>query len=462
MRSLASRLTPFGRAFLVAWLGLLALTGLVVLRGDKTELRPMETLPAAGETSVSTRALITLRYRGRLDPGGVEDRFSLSPPAEGTLEVDGSLIRFAPNAPLQPQTRYEARLAAGLREQGGRTSREEFVLPFHTRPPRLLVSRPEGEVASAIGVRNLWAVDLDGSNRRRITEELLGVLFVSVAPDGERLVYSSPVPGQPDASALWSVRLDGSDRRQLAGDNRSAIVSHAWSPRGDLIIYERRPLLPGVGPGGRIGPPRLMGVNPDGTQIGPVYGRNEETGFLPSFSPDGTRFSFYESSQRALAISNFTDEVRIIPAFGLDPGSWDPSGSRLVYSDTPSERDSSRTVLRVVEAAGGDPQEVSPPGFNAYSPTWSPDGRAIAFIGRDPAGASGCWLLDVASGRARAVLTDAAWTYARPLFSPDGLYLAVSRLGGGAQAAWQLWVGPADGSSLQLSPYGGLAEAWAP
>ena len=51
-----------------ASLGMALLTGLVIVRGDQTELRPLETSPAAGDTSVSTRPLITLRYRGRLDP----------------------------------------------------------------------------------------------------------------------------------------------------------------------------------------------------------------------------------------------------------------------------------------------------------------------------------------------------------------------------------------------------------
>jgi Tol biopolymer transport system component len=457
-------LSPFARAFLLTSLILAALTGLVILRGDQTDLRPLETSPANGQTAVSTRPLITLRYRGRLDPSSVEGHFSLSPPADGTLEVDGGLMRFAPRLPLRAETRYEARLAAGVRDQNGRVSRRDLLFSFETRPPRLLVSRPEpgGGAPTATGVRNLWTVAPDGSDARRVTDEPLGVLFVSVAPDGERLAYSSPTPGQPDASALWSVRPDGSDRRQLAGDNRSAIVSHAWSPRGDLIIYERRPLVPAVGVGGRVGPPRLMGVRPDGTQIGPLYGRDEETGFLPSFSPDGTRFSFYESSQRALAISDFTDQVRLIPAFGLDSGSWDPSGSRLVYADTPTEKDISRTVLREVDAAGGEPREVSPPGFNAYSPAWSPDGRAIAFIGRDPGGTTGCWRLDLAGGSARPVLSGPNWTHAAPLFSPDGRFLAVSRLSAGAEATWELWVGPSDGSDLRLSPFSGLAEAWAP
>jgi hypothetical protein len=60
------------------------------------------------------------------------------------------------------------------------------------------------------------------------------------------------------------------------------------------------------------------------------------------------------------------------------------------------------------------------------------------------------------------MLTDASWTYAPPRFSPDGRYLAISRLGSGAQAKWELWVGPADGSGLQLTAFSGLVEGWAP
>src|SRR5205823_4449402 len=93
---LAGTVSPFWRAFLAASLGLAALTVLVIVRGDQTELRPIETSPVADDPAVSTRPLITLRFRGRLDPAGVADRFRLSPAVDGTLEVDNNLIRFSP------------------------------------------------------------------------------------------------------------------------------------------------------------------------------------------------------------------------------------------------------------------------------------------------------------------------------------------------------------------------------
>src|SRR5439155_1064912 len=127
------------RAFLAASLGLATLTTLVIVRGDQPELRPIETSPVADDPAVSTRPLITLRFRGRLDPAGVADHFRLSPPIDGTLEVDNNLIRFSPRAALEPGVRYEARLTAGVREQSGREARQDFVLPFQTRLPRLLI-----------------------------------------------------------------------------------------------------------------------------------------------------------------------------------------------------------------------------------------------------------------------------------------------------------------------------------
>src|SRR5262245_47411413 len=79
--------------------------------------------------------------------------------------------------------------------------------------------------------------------------------------------------------------------------------------------------------------------------------------------------------------------------------------------------------LAVVPIQGGPPRLLAPnaPGF-AYTPTFSPDGRVIAYSRWKPGGFRDIHLYDVASGTDRALTVDRAMDV-DPRFTPDGRYL---------------------------------------
>jgi Tol biopolymer transport system component len=82
--------------------------------------------------------------------------------------------------------------------------------------------------------------------------------------------------------------------------------------------------------------------------------------------------------------------------------------------------------LAILPAEGGVPRVVAAdvPGL-AYSPTWSPDGRLIAYSRWKRGGFRDIHLYDVAAGTDRALSVDRAID-ADPRFSPDGRYLLFS------------------------------------
>lgn len=89
-------------------------------------------------------------------------------------------------------------------------------------------------------------------------------------------------------------------------------------------------------------------------------------------------------------------------------------------------------------------------------PCWSPDGQEIAFVSNrheDPdfhPEATGLYLLHVASGEIRQLPTPPSESIDQPRFSPDGRYLAY--LGREGRGDWwqntHLWVVPTDGSKM--------------
>lgn len=88
----------------------------------------------------------------------------------------------------------------------------------------------------------------------------------------------------------------------------------------------------------------------------------------------------------------------------------------------------------VQRGASGSPQRVTPASFNAleYAPTWSPDGRTIAFVTFDDGNRGHLWTVP-ATGGAPTRLSRNEGDSVDPVWSPDGRSVVVAR-GDGATA----------------------------
>ncbi len=452
--------------------GVLALlTLIVVAAGDQTEPFPVSVQPPDGAADVGAGGSLVLRFGRPVARDSVAAALRIEPPTPGALDVDRSVVRFMPTGGFRPGTRYTVTLATGFRDLSGRALRRDVQTSFTTRPARLLISRPESGASSALAARNLWVLGLDGALPRPLTREPLGILFATVAPDGERVAYSSMEAAEPDASALWVVGVDGSGRQRIAGDADGAILALSWSPRGDLIAYERRSV---VGVRGELGRPRILAVRPDGGGAGLLYGRGDEAGGLPVWSPDGLRLLGVEAAGGRVVVEPSGPVVRI-PGAGTDSGSWSPDGQQIAFPDLIEQADATRSVIRIADRHGGPVANLARPGFSDTAPAWSPDGQRIAVVGQADDGALGIWLLDPTgtSGATLIPLTGEAGSaavslqFAPPVWSSGGTLLAFGRLVAGdpqrgGAPIWELWIARGDGSGARQLPIEGLPEGWIP
>jgi surface antigen Omp85-like protein/WD40 repeat protein len=96
-----------------------------------------------------------------------------------------------------------------------------------------------------------------------------------------------------------------------------------------------------------------------------------------------------------------------------------PDGAQVVCALT----DGSARQLAVVPIQGGAPRVLAPdlPGL-VYTPTFSPDGRLIAYSRMKPGGFRDIHLYDLAAGTDRALTVDRAMDV-DPRFTPDGRWL---------------------------------------
>lgn len=265
--------------------------------------------------------------------------------------------------------------------------------------------RPPGKIAFIRG-GDIWMMDADGQNQRRITSR-----------PSEPLRNDMP-PGWARDDYMWPV----------------------WSPDGAQMAFVRR----------ASGGQELWLVEADGTNErqmtnfgGPAWSRLEVN--RPTWSPDGKTIAFqfnglgsavgYVNASRIMLMDVESGRLRELGQ-GYDPA-WLPDGTALIAGRPSSLEDPSidswltgAGYLAVLDPATGLVQRATAPDLSRVgSPMPSPDGRYVAFqSNRDAPGVwpSGIWILDRASA-ATYLLWRWAWGF-RGAWSPDSTTLAFTQL----------------------------------
>jgi hypothetical protein len=156
----------------------------------------------------------------------------------------------------------------------------------------------------------------------------------------------------------------------------------------------------------------------------------------PSISPDGRHIVFLsERDQYSIDVFLADGQSGVVLRklvtmagsgrfdslqFFESAGAWDPTGTRFALA----ARQDGRPVLSVFSMPeGATAAEHAVAGLDhVYDPTWSPDGRQLAFSALHR-GRSDLFVIDLADGGLRQ-LTDDAFADLQPAWSPDGRTLA--------------------------------------
>ncbi|MHC4448890.1 MAG: dipeptidyl-peptidase 5 [Planctomycetota bacterium] len=229
-----------------------------------------------------------------------------------------------------------------------------------------------------------------------------------LAPDGTRFIVPVTTHDIEKNKAMTRLWLHEPDRRPraLTGEDASA-SSPAWSPDGTRVAFVRTP---------EEGKPQIHVLPLDGGEAEAVTAC-EEGAADPRWCPDSKRIVFllsvriHERDERAFVSEDrvprfwdswLTDGLRwhlalvdttsrtvtdLMPKskvrFGLQTpsGEWDlsPDGKELVYGAMVSAPKAPLQggVFRM--RIGAKPQRIESPGWDAWRPRYSPDGKQIVF-----------------------------------------------------------------------------------
>ena len=117
-------------------------------------------------------------------------------------------------------------------------------------------------------------------------------------------------------------------------------------------------------------------------------------------------------NQRNLSNNDFDDQYP----------SWSPDGKRIAFSSERSDKDWHRQIY-VMDADGGNQRNLSNNDFDEWGPSWSPDGKRIVFASIRGGGNMDIYVMDANGGNQRR-LTNNRHDDSSPSWSPDGKRIA--------------------------------------
>jgi Tol biopolymer transport system component len=359
---------------------------------------------------------------------------------------------------------YEVSANGGAVERRTETSRPGE--PFH-RYPQLLPQRRGLLYTVASGVApsdGVIAVQpLDGAPRKVVIE---GSSHARYLPSGHI--------GFARDGALWAVAFD-LERLETVGAPAIVVEDVMQAERSGAGGLNTGAAQFVVSVGGTLAY-AAGGVYPDvGTALEWVdHAGNAEPLPLPPanyvyprVSPDGTRLAYVIGDPGAAQLWVYDLEHGVPLQLTSDGDNlapvWSPDGTRLAFF---RGGDAEGPGMFWMPADGGTPQRLGVPGGRAQFPSsWSSD-DVLAFVTRGGANdAIGVWTVQIGGASSPEVFFQAGMDAESPTFSPDGKWLAYSTYGAttpAGSAPPDIYVRPfPEGVPVQrISADGGWAPAW--
>lgn len=277
----------------------------------------------------------------------------------------------------------------------------------------------------------------DDARVPRVIETLPKVGYRLVAP--VQPIFSGDADGTAFTSAP-SVSLTVTPSPATRQSERAAVSWRALAAVGVLVALAAGALVAGL-LNRPIPAPVLAAVVPLTTMPGP------ET--MAALSPDGNRVAFVARSddQRSQVWVQGVGEGaarRLSGEGGFESSpTWSPDGTQVAFVRCAKEGCQIRTASIL---GGATRKQWAGPTFAAGGLSWAPDGRSLVFVALEDQRRS-LWLLDLEQGTARRLTTPPPRHLGdtRPSYSPDGRWIAFLRAE--SPAFIDLYVLPAAGGT---------------
>ncbi len=217
----------------------------------------------------------------------------------------------------------------------------------------------------------LFLMDADGRNLKRLTNRKGWDGYAVWSPDGKRIVYDR---GDEGKKSPWFLDLETGESSRL-GDFDGWLSISDWSRDGETLLGFQET-------GGQRD---LVLVNLDGSIKKRLTNTPTRSEHDAHFSPNGTLIAYangpVDGSESSLELFHVkTEEGAILHIskgriYGL---SWSPAGTLLAFTDTPRGGDEESDVFLVASTSRLITRMTSDPALD-HMAVWRPDGRSLLF-----------------------------------------------------------------------------------
>ena len=270
----------------------------------------------------------------------------------------------------------------------------------------------------------IYLMDGDGTNVRRLTNNAYGDCFPSIAPNGKKIVFESNrlrIESEPlNTSDLFLMNTDGTDQQHLVRGS-----SASWSPDSKSVAYHAS-----------------------------ASGKGKPIALFPGAATNDSDIFVMNVMQKGARPKNITNNPSAID----DDADWSPNENQIAFvskdlRDNPTNAVSAE--LYVINANGKDkPLRLTTNNEEERAPAWSPDGKRILFLCRRGGPDFEICIMN-ADGTGQEQLTDNTVPDLTASWSPDGRIIVVHRPV--SPGRYQLWLVNVDKSGeRQLTDTPGL------
>ncbi|MFL5923900.1 MAG: hypothetical protein ACJ75Q_05085 [Gaiellaceae bacterium] len=302
------------------------------------------------------------------------------------------------------------------------------------------------------------------------------------APSPSRIAFALEGSGPSgDLTSLYTVRPDGTHLRRLTAPPTLQALGGdsgpSWGPRGRRIVFERnlpywgsdRMRLMSVSARGRAPTSLTSGPFDAMPSVSPDGGRVAFTRVQRSVVASTAGLYTVDRAGRHL--------VRLL-SDGIDlSAAWSPDGRTIAFSRLASpDAPLGQATLYLADADGSHVRQLGASAARGVSPAWSPDGKRLAFVSFADANDPSCEAASCppsgelyvigADGSGLRRLTRSRADDEHPTWSPDGRRIAFSSgfsLRRQGHARWLMAMPASGGRATRIGRFAGVLDpAWSP
>ncbi|MCB9436428.1 MAG: PD40 domain-containing protein [Anaerolineales bacterium] len=297
---------------------------------------------------------------------------------------------------------------------------------------------PDGQHIAFVEGSRIMMMDMQSGEITRIVGSGFGIIAPRWSPDGAYLVYAR---GDYALSEVFAVRIADGANYQLTYRYDGYDLLPDWSPQytASIPFDSDTPRIIYSGQDRYDQRTNIYMTNANGAT--PMLLTNFISALMPTLAPDGERMAFvafagmspygnpindlyiaYLDGEVLQNLTHFEDGQAYFP-------SWSPDGRFIAFSGACCETTENADIFVVEVETGTITNLTNDPAFDGY-PAWSPNGKWIAFASSrpDPSASSNnearLFVME-ANGSNPRLLLDEPVAISKPAWSSDGQQLAV-------------------------------------